>query len=126
MAACLAVPVGARLALGNGRFPYGRTYAFCDQRFAAARGIAAAWPGRFAPIAVHADVTPLWTGFLGRDIQRYPLQLKGVTTESFLFCLRILAQERSRFEYECSRIDRNLLSWSMNTIPIALLEQLHG
>jgi hypothetical protein len=90
-------------------------HAFFDQRFETARRVAASWPASMRPVAVLGDITP-WTALLDRARER-PLQLCGVTTESFRFCAAILAGEHAETGLKVSRLDRDLVLWSMRTTP---------
>jgi hypothetical protein len=92
-------------------------YVFFDERFQNARRAAATWGDSSRLIGVQGDITPLWRNGLDRMTRDHPLHLRGVTTESFLFCLRILAGERARLDMQVSRLDRNLLLWTMTTTP---------
>ena len=101
-------------------------YLFFDGRFARARIAVSAWSAANPPIAVHGDITAVWGSGLERLTRRRPLRIGGVTTDSFLFCLRILASEHANLDVRVSRLDRNLLQWTLNTRPILLARQLHG
>jgi hypothetical protein len=92
-------------------------FAFFDERFEGARRAAASWTAPDRAIAVQGDVTSLWIGRLDRATRERALQLRGVTTESFRFCLGILVSEHARFDLSVSRIDRDLVLWTMRTIP---------
>lgn len=90
-------------------------YFFFDQRFAEARRLAGTLSGTTEPTPVDGDVTGIWTGELGRASLTVPLTLKGVTTDSFYFCLKILLADQSRVEAEVSRIGRDLHLWTIRT-----------
>lgn len=92
-------------------------FAFFDERFERARQVTAAWRGSDRLLAVQSDVTPFWRDGLERAIRGQALALRGVTTESFLFCLRVLLSEHAGVDARVSRLDRNLLLWSMHTTP---------
>jgi len=92
-------------------------YVFFDERFARARRIAALWSASDRLIAVHGDVTPVWSNGLDRATATHPLHLRGLTTESFFFCLRILAAERADLDVQASRFDRNLFLWTIRATP---------
>jgi hypothetical protein len=119
--ALVLLPAGAGLA-GVAR----PDYVFFDERFQQARGAVVAWPAAKQLIAVHSDITAVWGGGLDRMIRGGPLRVCGVTTESFLFCLRVLAGEHANLDVRVSRLDRNLLQWTMNTQPILIAGGLHG
>jgi len=91
-------------------------YAFFDERFEKARRVTASWLGA-SSIAVHGDITPLWNNGLDSATRRRTLRLRGVTTESFRFCLGILVSEHADFHLHASRLDRNLFLWTMRTTP---------
>jgi hypothetical protein len=91
-------------------------YAFFDERFEKARRIAASWPASIGSVAVQSDVTP-WRQVLDRAPRERPLQLRGVTTESFRFCAAILVGDHAGLESEVSRLDQDLVLWTMRTTP---------
>jgi hypothetical protein len=103
-----------------------RSYGFFDDRFPNARRFAAAWPGSVAAVAVQGDVTTFWQEGLERLVGTQPLRLHGVTTESFRFCLHTLMREHAGVETLVSRLDRNLLVWTMTTTPNANAGIHHG
>jgi hypothetical protein len=105
---CSACPVAA---------PKGLDYAFFDERFQAARRFAASWASPNQLIAVQGDITPLWNTELDRTTRERSLALRGMTTQSFQFCLRILAAEHAHVDVQASRIDRDLFLWTMRTTP---------
>ena len=90
-------------------------YFFFDERFAEARRLAGELSGTTEPTPVDGDVTDIWTGELGRASLTAPLTLKGVTTDSFYFCLKILLADQSRVETQVSRIGQDLYLWTMRT-----------
>jgi hypothetical protein len=92
-------------------------YAFFDERFETARRLAASWSSSKKTIAVHGDITPLWNNGLDSATRKRTLRLRGVTTESFRFCLGILVGEHADFRLHASRLDRNLFLWTMHTTP---------
>ena len=104
----------------------GRDCHFFDERFPQARRFAASWPTADTLVAVQGDITPFWKGGLGRLISEQPLRLRGVTTESFRFCLQTLSSEHANVEAQVSRLDRNLLVWTLFTIPNANTGTHHG
>jgi hypothetical protein len=101
-------------------------YVFFDERFEKARRIAASWPASNEPVAVQGDITPVWSDGLDRATRGRPLQMRGVTTESFRFCLAVLVDEHADFELQVSRLDRNLFLWTMRTTPKLRAERRHG
>jgi len=100
-------------------------YAFFDERFEKARRIAAAWPTSKESVAVQGDITP-WSDVLDRASRERPLQLRGVTTESFRFCAAILVGERAQVDLQFSRIDRDLVLWTIRTMPKLKTERRNG
>jgi hypothetical protein len=117
-AASLLLPVdlkarGASPAAGSPDLDY----AFFDERFCNARRIAASWSASNGPLRVRGDITPLWTNGLDRTTRERPLALRGITTQSFQFCLRVLAAEHAHIDVQSSRIDRDLFLWTMRTTP---------
>jgi hypothetical protein len=90
---------------------------FFDERFAAAHRLAASWRAADRLIPVQSDITPLWSTGLDRMTREHSLALRGVTTESFHFCLRILAGEHAHCRAKVARLDRNLFLWTMSTTP---------
>ena len=91
-------------------------YVFFDERFEKARRLAAAWPVSSRAVAVQGDITP-WSDVLGRAPSERLLQLRGVTTESFRFCAAILVGDRAQVDLQVSRIDQDLVLWTMRTTP---------
>ena len=90
-------------------------YVFFDERFAEARRLAREMAGVTAALPVQGDVTGVWTRELARASIATPLALTGVTTESFLFCLRILLADQGRVDAQVSRIGRDLHLWTLRT-----------
>jgi hypothetical protein len=117
-----AKPCGSAL----GAFSRNRDLVFFDQRFQTARRVAALWPVSNPLVAVEGDITPFWGNGLDRIMREHALLLSGVTTESFLFCIEILAREHTYLALRVSRLDRNLRTWTMHTIPNLRAEPPHG
>lgn len=92
-------------------------HAFFDERFERARRAAAAWRDAERLLAVQGDVTPFWTPGLERSAREKALVLRGITVESFQFCLSVLLREHAVVDARVSRFDRNLLLWTMRTAP---------
>lgn len=116
--ACVLLPAAAgSLAAPLVRGAKELRYAFFDERFQAAIRLSESWSGLGVPIGVQGDVTELWRSELERVSFEQRLYLRGVTTQSFLFCLRILAAEQAQIDARVSRLDRDLFLWSMYTIP---------
>jgi len=125
--ACLLLPTALKpsvSALASGL--RNRDYVFFDERFQKARRIAASWADSTRLIGVQGDITPLWSSGLDRMTRGQPLNLLGVTTESFHFCLKILVGELADFDLQLARLDRNLFLWTMYTTPKATAERRHG
>jgi hypothetical protein len=127
-AASVLIPVAAKpgfAALANISSHW--DYVFFDARFENAHRIAERWSAFTQPTAVHGDITPVWTNGLDRVTRGHPLHLLGVTTQSFIFCLRILAAEHARLDAQVSRVDLNLFEWTLRTMPRTLnTERRHG
>jgi len=102
-------------------------YVFFDERFEQAHRVAAAWPASNRPVAVRGDITAIWYGGLDRLTRDSPLHLRGVTTDSFQFCLRVLLSERAHLDVQVLRLVPNLFSWIMRTTPkILTRDHAHG
>jgi hypothetical protein len=86
---------------------------FHDARFPLARHLAMELSGSTALTPVQGDITDIWNAGLGRTCGQSRLTLHGVTTESFHFCLKIMASEQSFMETRVSRIDRDLFLWQI-------------
>lgn len=93
-------------------------HAFFDERFENARRLARSWSTATVPIPTQGDVTALWSDGLCRATRERRLQLRGVTTESFRFCLSVLVSAHAHVDMHTSRLDRNLLIWTLRTTPI--------
>jgi hypothetical protein len=105
-AATIAMPGGESLAWN---------YFFYDERFDAARRLAAALSGSTEPTPVQGDVTNLWTRELGPAALAAPMRMSGVTTESFYFCLKILMGDQGGVDAQVSRIGADLHLWTMHS-----------
>ena len=103
-----------------------RNYHFFDELFAQAGRLAASWPAADTLVAVQGDVTPFWKDGLERLVREHPLRLRGVTTESFRFCLQTLSQEHAHVDAQISRLDRNLRIWTLHTTPNATTGTRYG
>jgi len=100
-------------------------YTFFDERFQEARRVAASWSGSNS-IPVHGDITTLWNHGLNSATRQRALRLRGVTTESFRFCLAILVSEHANVDLTVTRLDRNLFLWTMHTTPKLRVERRNG
>jgi len=90
-------------------------HVFFDERFAGAGRLARELSGTTEPTPVQGDITGIWTGGLGRASLTAPMALKGVTTQSFYFCLKIMLADHARVDTHVSRIDQDLYLWSIRT-----------
>jgi hypothetical protein len=100
-------------------------FAFFDQRFEKAQRIAASWPASIGAVAVRGDITP-WSDVLVCAPGERPLLLRGATTESFRFCAAILVGDRADLDQQFSRLDQDLILWTMRTTPRRIAERRHG
>jgi hypothetical protein len=91
-------------------------HVFYDERFARARQLADEMPGAHVPVPVRGDVTGIWNAGLGRASLRSPLVLRGVTTESFYFCLKVMLGSQARVETQVARVDRDLFLWTIRSL----------
>jgi hypothetical protein len=108
-----ATVIVARTPASGDRLAWDRF--FFDERFAEARRLARQSSGRTMATAVQGDVTPVWAAGLARTSLATPLRLKGVTTESFYFCLTVLLRERCPVDAQSVRHDRDLHLWTIRT-----------
>ncbi|HKJ73604.1 MAG TPA: hypothetical protein VKA19_05760 [Alphaproteobacteria bacterium] len=88
---------------------------FYDERFTDARAISSRLLPRATLTPVQSDVTALWTGGLKELSRQRPLSLRGVTTESFHFCLKTLLRSEARVETQTQRVGKDLYAWSIRT-----------
>ena len=92
---------------------------FFDERFAQARllvrQLTASELTGCELAAVQSDVTPIRSVTLERITQSASTLLRGITTESFHFCLTTMLREHARIETEIERMDRDLWLWSTRT-----------
>jgi hypothetical protein len=86
---------------------------FFDERFVAARPLAARLSGRLTP--VRGDVTAVWRQDVARYVGAKPMTMCGVTTESFVFCLEVLARDETMTSLRIERLDRDLHVWRLQT-----------
>jgi hypothetical protein len=99
---------------------------FFDERFPHARRRALEWAGAAVPTPVQGDITALWRSGLGQAVSESSLTMRGVTTESFYFCLKVLAGERARLDTQVTRVDRDLLVWTISTGHSKANDDAHG
>jgi hypothetical protein len=116
-AAALWLPMAARPGLAALPANPLHDYLFFDERFPRARQLASGWARSGRPLGVQSDVTAAWNGGLDRMVRARPLLMRGVTVNSFLFCLKVLVSEHAVLDARELRLDRNLLHWSMYTAP---------
>jgi hypothetical protein len=93
--------------------PSGRI--FYDERFPEARRLAAGLPGFARLTPVQGDVTEWWQRELRAAFAAAPQVVRGVTTESFYFCLRNMARTLTRLDSEAIRIGRDLREWTIRS-----------
>jgi hypothetical protein len=91
----------------------GADWFFYDHRFPLARQLAMRLSGSTGLTPVQGDITDIWNAGLGRACRQSTPRLHGVTTESFHFCLEIMACEQGHVETRVSRIDRDLFLWQI-------------
>lgn len=104
----------------------GPDFFFCDERFAKARRLAAELSGCTALTPVQGDITELWNSYLRRASRQSSLNMRGVTTESFYFCLKIMIGEHARLNAQVTRVDQDLFLWTMRSGLQTATEELHG
>ncbi len=90
-------------------------YFFFDERFAKARRLAAELADSSPLTPVQGDITDVWNAGLNRAARHSQLTIRGVTTESFHFCLKIMVSEQTRVNTRIARLDRDLFLWTMHT-----------
>ena len=66
---------------------------------------------------VNGDITATWLRDAGLASSDRALALRGVTTESFHFCLKTLLQTHAHVETQIERVSNDLYSWSIKTTP---------
>jgi len=118
VSSALAAPAIARASEHHHNTVAARRIYF-DERFAEASALASRLAGHYADLnaltPVNGDVTAPWVKELGRASARGPLSLRGVTTESFYFCLKTLLQTRGLSVARIERVDRDLHAWEIRT-----------
>lgn len=92
---------------------------FYDERFTEARVIANRLAGQFADkgvlAPVNGDLTAPWVAELVSFATQGSLSLRGVTTESFYFCLKTLLQSHGVTATQIERVGRDLHAWEITT-----------
>jgi hypothetical protein len=126
-AASLLLPAVPKLCFGElPGFAQEQEYLFFDERFPKARLTTISWSASNRLIGIQGDITPVWGNGLNRMTRHHPLRLRGLTTQAFLFCLRILACEHADLDVQAQRIDRDLWQWTILTTPKLTAETRHG
>jgi hypothetical protein len=92
-------------------------HVFYDRRFETARNMAAELAGSCQAMAVESDVTEVWRQVLNRACQDSPVSLRGITTETFHFCLATMIAEFARIDSRIVRLDRDLHIWTIRAVP---------
>ncbi len=91
------------------------SFVFYDERFQTAEALSKAMAASGDVIPVRGDVTAVWNGVLKSVSRGSSLMLAGVTTESFYFCLKTLLHSHAGLDICTSRIDRDLIAWSLRS-----------
>ena len=110
----LLLPLHAAFAASQAGNP-DTDFFFYDERFAAAGNLAMALSGGCETVPVQSDMTDIWRAGLKRAALQGHLVLRGVTTESFHFCLRTMLADGARVESQISRVDRDLHLWTIRS-----------
>lgn len=87
---------------------------YFDERFSQASDIAQSLVKSSHWQAVQGDITPVWNSALKSKSKQGSVDVAGVTTESFYFCLQRLLQESHHVTLSATRIDRDLYAWTLN------------
>lgn len=88
---------------------------FVDERFAKARRLAARLSTSGLVTPVLGDVTDVWVNGLSKVAAGQSLTIRGITIESFPFCLETLMRDRAKTALEMTRLDRDLHLWTLRT-----------
>jgi hypothetical protein len=88
---------------------------FYDDRFGDAQAMSGRLDRSATLTPVQGDVTKVWTDDLKRLSQQRSLTLRGVTTESFHFCLTRLLRSHARVETRIRRVGKDLYAWSITS-----------
>ena len=92
---------------------------FYDQRFPLALRLAGELSTASELTPVQGDITGIWNAGLGHACGQSALNLQGVTTESFHFCLKLMVGERTSMKTEITRIDQDLFLWQIRCAQTA-------
>jgi hypothetical protein len=93
----------------------GASFVFFDEHYALAASLAQAAPPYSSKIPVGADVTGVWNSSLKLARRDLPLELLGITTDSFRFCLQRLLQSHCYTSTNVERVSQDLYAWSIIT-----------
>ncbi|WP_428408870.1 hypothetical protein [Hyphococcus sp.] len=88
---------------------------FYDTRFDEARGIARSVSPFGSLTPVNGDLSAEWVKEVIHAAAKSPQTFRGVTTESFYFCLRTLLQPRRIASAHIERVGRDLYAWEIRT-----------
>lgn len=112
----IAAPALAQ-AQGKQAFTNATDRIFYDARFRDAATFASrlSHAGAEALTPVNGDITAPWVAELQTLSRRRSLVLRGVTTESFYFCLKTLLQSRGLAHAHIERVARDLHAWEIRT-----------
>jgi len=91
-------------------------YIFYDERFFEARQIAGKLSNTSPMIPVRGDITEIWNSGLNCACTQSHLMMRGVTTESFYFCLKVMVGSIAGMESQVIRINRDLFLWNIQSI----------
>jgi len=87
---------------------------YFDARFPTARDIAESLVQSGHWQAVQGDITPIWNSTLKSESKNRTVDVAGVTTESFYFCLQHMLQQSHHVTLSATRIDQDLYAWTLN------------
>ena len=95
----------------------GVNYLFYDERFIDSVPLAARLPTSGMLIPVQGDVTSIWINEVNTACRNSPLILRGVTTESFYFCLEIMLRSEVAVVSQIARVSTDLFFWTIRSDP---------
>jgi len=90
-------------------------YFFYDDRFIKAQLLARKFSDIDKLTPVQGDITYIWNTELRYQCNHSPFLLKGVTAESFYFCLNGMVGPIGKIESQIRRIDRDLFFWEIHS-----------
>jgi len=108
--AALLIP-GSALAGSPGGAFHDVDVFFYDERFSDARTMALECSGAVRLVPVTGDMTAVWNEYVRPACGLTTLNLAGVTTESFHFCLGRMVNAVTHMNSTISRIGRDLHLW---------------